>query len=147
MGNYKELGGGAMALFLSLAIAFHKYLKIQLDSVYKKIKEEADADELEISGLKKGLSDNTEEIKEIQRRLDSIKKMEDDLKLIQINLDEQMAKLTENSHKLQLSGVQQETLKGILEDTVQDVKRVVSEFHKIEVGFAKMLGTMSRSID
>ena len=74
-------------------------------------------------------------------------RFERELEKMIIGLEAQERKLVNNAHKLELNEKDVSTVKGILEDIIDDVKEFQTRSSNMEMSLAKMLGALSRNFE
>ena len=118
--NYKELGGGAIALALGSAFGTKKYIDKVAFNIYEKIKDEQKAD-----------SDRFELLS---------KHLEDEVKKMHAELRKHESKILDTSHQIDLNEQQRLIMKNVIDEATKSLK-------DLEISFAKMLGTLSRNVN
>lgn len=151
MDHWEELGGGASAFAISLGFGYHKYLQKQLDRLHTNIKKEQSGDREQFKKIKRDLKDAIKNIHDIEVKVaykrTKLDRFERELEKMIIGLEAQERKLVNNAHKLELNEKDVSTVKGILEDIIDDVKEFQTRSSNMEMSLAKMLGALSRNFE
>lgn len=149
--NYKELGAGSFSGVLAIAFGYHKYITKHIETLTKETEAGQNDDKNNFKLIDSQIENIKNEVKQIQFLLEQEKNefgfLKQDLNKMIAGLEANTESLLKNSHKIEITENMVNILKGVLEDATRDIKEIQKGSQKLEVAFAKVIGTLSRKID